>query len=177
MALITFPPPEAQNRGWLRQRRISPNRTWPHGATATLHDLPITLEQSPSKPLWRRLPLLPNLTHLEIDALYLTRPDTLTRILRHAGSARHLRSVKFVTRVLPLPSDTGKDADAGTGTGTAEIWPTLSSRREMSEDPFTQGVARAVLVGGRRWRRPGTAFIKEGTAALRGRLGLEFLEQ
>jgi hypothetical protein len=138
-----------------------PERTWiaPHEANARLYGEAASLEGKTARPLWHHLRYLPNLTHLEIDALYLTRFDTVKRLLRLG--ARSLRCVKFVER---------SDMDERY-CERPTVFPVFAEREILSNE-FTEGVAR--VMKGKRGRQDvkGARYIQLHTMAMRARLRL-----
>jgi hypothetical protein len=130
---------------------------------AILHGLQVAVEWNRSRPLWGRLRKLPNLSRLEIDAIYLTRVDTIKRM--HRVGARNLRSITFVERL----------SEVDNSFGSTTVWPEFAGRTAM-RGKFENYVA-TVIKGMRKRRsvKKNTALIGEGSKAVRQSIGLTYL--
>ncbi|KAK9770594.1 putative F-box domain-containing protein [Seiridium cardinale] len=89
---------------------------------------------------WRQLRKLPALSHLELDALMLTRPDVV-RVLRQPA-LKNLRSIKIAQA---LPTDP-KDYQQ-------YIWSRLAKREDVDDSDFVTDIARAIIGNRYRWIR------------------------
>ncbi|KXT00687.1 hypothetical protein AC578_8254 [Pseudocercospora eumusae] len=99
--------------------------------------------------IWALLRTLPALSHLELDALFLTSARTVKLMLKLG--LRNLKQVKFVRRV--------EDVDNVWKSGTPTVWPAFAGR-ELIVGGFAEEVARAIK-GQRQLRLKKFSAIKE----------------
>ncbi|KAK6062781.1 hypothetical protein SCUP515_13029 [Seiridium cupressi] len=89
---------------------------------------------------WRQLRKLPALSHLELDALMLTRPDVV-RVLRQPA-LKNLRSIKIAQALPTNPKDYQQ-----------YIWSRLARREDVDDSDFVTDIARAITGNHYGWVR------------------------